>query len=635
MKILYKDLLRFLNLKPSKREVSERLFQLGHEHIFDGDVFDIDITPNRGDCLSVYGLARDLKVFFGSSDTLKTYKEDIDELKIDFKNFSKEDCPAISFLEIEIDNIVSEYKPYLETYFSDLEINKNNLFTDISNFVSYELGQPTHVYDSEKIDGTIVFNNKEYDECFETLHGDEIFLEGKNSVFSVNNKPINLAGIMGSKSTSCSKRTKKVLVECAYFNPESIIGKSVKYNLNSDAAHKFERGTDILSHDMTLRRFVYILNDHVDIKNLRLQSFIMNEYNEISIPIDINKINNILGTNLDESLYVGYLKDIGFIVDDDVKVPSYRNDILSQNDLAEEIARVIGYNNIPSTKSNALKTNNNYPIKNISKLKNYLINKGFSEVINFPFTSLSDSNSIIIDNPIDSNKKNLRKDIKQSLIENLVYNERRQKDSIKLFEISDIYFKKTNIVQQKKLGIIASGRAGNDYENFSKKIDQDFLRSIFDNNFSDSLQIEELSRSKINSKRSEIIFYIEILVSDIKEDFYKSLDYKDKKVDFIKYKPISDFPSSFRDFSFSIIDSSKVDRVINYMSNINDDIIKDSFIFDYYANNKSNEVKVGFRLVFQSHLKTLSDDEVNEKVEDILGPILSLEGVTIPGFNLE
>jgi phenylalanyl-tRNA synthetase beta subunit len=249
MKFIYKDLLHFLSEKPSIKNLSERLFQLGHEHEINGEVFAMEFTPNRGDCLSLIGLSRDLNVFFGNAQPYKIFQGDIKELNLDFKNLSPEVCPKISFLEIEIEGNTHEYKPYLENYFSLLGNKKVNFFTDISNYISYELGQPTHCFDSSTINNQLVFENKICEKSFQTLLGSEINLSDKNCIFSVNNEIISLAGVMGGMSTACSTSTKKALIECAYFIPEAIIGKSVKYNLASDAAHKFERGVDIRSEN--------------------------------------------------------------------------------------------------------------------------------------------------------------------------------------------------------------------------------------------------------------------------------------------------------------------------------------------------------------------------------------------------
>ena len=138
MKIVYQDLLNFLSEKPSKDLLSEKLFQLGHEHDVFDDVFDIEITPNRGDCLSLLGLARDLNPFFSSNTSIDIYEDEMNYLEFNLKNLSKKDCPQISFIEIEIENNISEYKPYLHNFFiyptlcnliGTLSITKLSIFT--------------------------------------------------------------------------------------------------------------------------------------------------------------------------------------------------------------------------------------------------------------------------------------------------------------------------------------------------------------------------------------------------------------------------------------------------------------------------------------------------------------------------
>ena len=400
MKFIYQDLLNFLAEKPSKESLSEKLFQLGHEHEIDDDIFDMELTPNRGDCLSLNGLARDLNIFFGKAEPLKIFEGDIEQNNLNFKNLSPDACPKISFLEIEIESRSNTYKPYLENYFSLLGINKTNFFTDISNYISYELGQPTHCFDFDTINHQLIFENRNCDESFQTLLGSDIKLKGKNCVFSVNNKIISLAGVMGGMSTSCSIETKKVLVECAFFNPEVIIGKSVKYNLTSDAAHKFERGVDIQAQEKVLRRFIEIVTDHAVIKNFKIQTFEESQAKQNSIPIDVKKIKKILGTGIEEKEYLTCLSMLDFGIGDEIVVPSHRHDVSSQNDLAEEIARIIGYNNIES-KPLEISKKADEGFDNVKRLKNYLIKNGFSEVINFPFTKNEDGQSISIDNPLD------------------------------------------------------------------------------------------------------------------------------------------------------------------------------------------------------------------------------------------
>ena len=632
MKFIYKDLLNFLSEKPSKKVLSERLFQLGHEHEINGEIFDMEFTPNRGDCLSLKGLSRDLNVFFGNTQPYKSFQEDIEELNLNFKNLSPEVCPKISFLEIEVEGNISEYKPYLENYFSILGNKKVNFFTDISNYVSYELGQPTHCFDLSTINNQLIFENRVCEESFQTLLGSDINLTGNNCIFSVNNEIISLAGVMGGMSTACSAGTKKALIECAFFIPEAIIGKSVKYNLTSDAAHKFERGVDIQSQEEVLRRFTEIVGDHVSIKNIKIQTFDEGQAQKANIAIDIKRINKILGIDLEEEKYLTYLSKLGFGIEKEIVIPTYRHDIASQNDLAEEIARVIGYNNIESKPLEITKKLDK-SVDDVNRLKNYLINNGFSEVINFPFITNQEEKSISIDNPLDSNRSNLRTSLKNSLLDNLLYNERRQKDSIKFFEISDLYSKSNQINQEKKLGIIISGRQGHNYLDFSKKLDHAYLSNLFNQDSDNSIfTIEEISRTELKTKKKDKIFYTEISIDKLPKDIFEDSESCLDHINFIKYQSVSEFPSSTRDFSFSITDIKKYDDVINHLSDLNDKNLKDAFIFDFYENKKLNEIKVGIRFIFQSTFNTLSEEEIQKSVNKLLKPIVDLEGVSIPGL---
>ena len=256
-------------------EISKIFFQLGHEHTINDEVFDFELTPNRGDCLSLNGLLRDLKSFYNTDNIFEKYSESVPALKLDFNNKAQDDCPYISFLKIEINNNkeVKVYKDYLENYFTQLGNKKINFFTDISNYISFELGQPTHCYDFSKLGSNISLERLNTDNKFKTLLGDEIQLSGEDLLFTSDDTIINLAGVMGGHGTMCNNKTNTVLVECAYFKPESIIGKSLKYGLNSEAAHKFERSTDPMCHETVLQRFIRIVSDHVTVISAETVSY--------------------------------------------------------------------------------------------------------------------------------------------------------------------------------------------------------------------------------------------------------------------------------------------------------------------------------------------------------------------------
>ena len=636
MKISYSHLVSQIKENPSIEMISESLFQLGHEHEIDGDILNMELTPNRGDCLSINGLLRDLSAFYTVNFKKKIYSEKIDKLELDFENLSQNTCPKISFLKIEIDNIPSKYHQNLDDYFVELNLNKNNFFTDISNYLSYETGQPTHCYDANKINGKLVLQESDINKEFLTLLNKKITLTGKNSFFSIDDEVVNLAGVVGGKSTACTLETKTVLVECAFFEPEAIIGKSLKYDIQSEASHKFERFVDPESHDYVIRRFINIVSEHANIKDMSFVSYDYKKKQAIKIPLNVDRINQILGINITEDQYVDYLYKLGFIIKEKlIYVPSYRNDISSQNDLSEEVARVIGYDNISKYKLPLIKgkASNKNSIEN--KLRFFLIDHGFYEVINFPFSNEKSIDSIKIDNPLDSNKEHMRTNLINSLLENLAFNERRQKDSIKLFEISDVYtFKNDKIRKKRNLAIVASGRVGHNHIDFSKKINKKYLINLFKDALpTEDFAIKIFNREGINSKITNEIVGCEI---DIENFSTEVLNYKEETrppTSFKRFSQISDLPCSSRDLSFSIKDFSSRKNLEKYILEYENELIKEKFIFDYFFNEKSAEIKIGFRFIFQSLHSTITETQVNNVMNDIIRHTEKIKGVTIPGLH--
>ena len=634
MKISYKHLVKNIHSNPSIEKLSEKLFQLGHEHEISGEIFDMELTPNRGDCFSINGLLRDLSIFYDISFEKDIYEKEIPNFSFKFKNDSDGACRNISFLKVEIDEVPMKYNSYLEDYFLDLEIKKNNFFTDVSNYISYETGQPTHCYKLSTINEPIKLNFLKKSCEFNTLldkkininEGDLVFCDKKNEV-------INLAGVVGSDKTSCDQNTKSVIIECAYFNPETIIGKSLKYDINSDAAHKFERNTDPLCHDYVLRRFLNVVESHTKMINVEIFSENHIENINKSIPYDPGVINKILGIKITADECSTYLKKLGFVIKDDIiTIPSYRNDVSSINDISEEVARSIGYNNIKAQTLNLDLTNKSKKNFEEKKLKKLLINEGFYEVINSPFVGESTKESVLVDNPLDSNRKYLRTNLKDSLVNNLLFNERRQKDSVKLFEISDIYSNK-NRMGKRTIGIIASGRLEKNYLNFSKKINSDYFEKILGKLEDSKYKVEEISRQEVDSKLKDSIIYCEIEIDfNIKVDgAYDDLSLKD--IDNKKYIPVSEFPSSSRDLSFSIKDSSKCKALEEFILKYENNLLKEVFVFDYFKNEKANEIKIGFRFIFQSHNFTITDKEIDNAMQTLINDALKIESVSIPGLQ--
>jgi len=634
MKIAYSHLAQQIVENPSIDQISDSLFQLGHEHEIDGNIFDMEFTPNRGDCLSINGLLRDLAVFYTIDLNQDIHTERLDELLIDFENLSESICPQISFLKLEIDQVPETYIKSLNSYFLDLGLNKNNFFTDVSNYLSYETGQPTHCYDANTINGKLLFHEIEKNEVFETLLDKKITLTSKNSVFSLNNEVINLAGVVGGKSTSCSADTKTVIVECAFFQPEAIIGKSVKYDIQSEASHKFERGVDPESQDRVLRRFIKLVSEHSNIKDMSIISYKSKDYLTHQIPVNVKKINQIIGINISEDEYLNYLRKLRFDIEEGfIKVPSFRGDVKTQNDLAEEVARVIGYDNI-ATKEIRIPNNENANHKYLeNKLRFFLIDHGFYEVINSPFVSLSSEEAIKVDNPLDINREYLRTNLTNSLIENLLFNERRQKDSIKLFEIADVYSSNNGIHKNRKLSIIASGRVGHNYNDFSKKINKKYLMTLFQEILPNEVfDFEILSRDLLDTKIKNEIVTLEVDIDRFSSDILSYKEISKSPKGFVQFNPMSDLPSSFKDISYSIKDYSKTQELQDLLLNYQSDIIKNVYIFDYFKNEKKEEIKIGFRFVFQSKKTTLNSTEIELVYNEIVRQSSKISGISIPGM---
>ena len=327
------------------------------------------------------------------------------------------------------------------------------------------------------------------------------------------------------------------------------------------------------------------------------------------------------------------LISIGFKFNEgEIISPSFRSDILSENDIAEEILRIIGYDNIPKKEFsiNINKVSNDLIER---KFKSYLASYGFTEVINFPFSSFSGNESIKIDNPIDSNKPFMRNSLTDSLIQNTIYNENRNKDSIKLYEISDVYKKNPDLVSERFLTIAVSGRLGNNLKDFNKKLDKEFLIEIFEKLGTDvSKYISEIDRSKYDSKLKTKLYVMEMPFHAINQkiDFFDSVEIVKSKDH--EYKEISEFPIVYRDLSFKITYEKDIDQFCEKIMNSDTKNLCEIFMFDYFK-DKDNVSKLAFRFIFQSNEKTLTDKEVDYEIKEIIEENIVKDLIEIPGLD--
>jgi phenylalanyl-tRNA synthetase beta chain len=644
MKIVYSHLLNLLEQQPKLEQLSELLFQLGHEHEIDGEVLDMEITPNRGDCLSLKGLARDLNYFYQAKELQKSDMA-LPALDLQFDNHAKELCPNISFMEIEIAQVPTKYESYLEAYFADLGINKNNFFTDISNYLAYESGQPTHCFDQSTMQGHFSLAKKKLNTKFKTLLNTEIELTDENLVFSLDNEVISLAGTMGGASTACTSNTTKVLIECAYFQPEEILGKARKYNLSSEAAYKFERGVDYLCQEDVLRRFLQIVSEHTEVKSVAFNSE-QKKTSLAEVPYNADKLNAVVGINISEQEQMAYLSALGFEAGKSITVPAHRSDVDQLNDLAEEVTRMIGYNNIPSQVL-ALPVMAKQHKRSFEDLVGrYLINQGCFEVINNPFTDFEGKEAIAVDNPLDKQRAMLRTCLMNSIRTNIAYNQNRQKDSIKFFEFSDIY--KTSGTER-RFALAIAGRVNKNAKEFNAQLDYGYLKGLINSICTDILKAQptyeladkrgydfhealtingskigglgKISKETIDTKVKTPVFACELTIDDL-------------HVPDNNFIPTSDFPASYRDLSFSLSDLEKVGTLTELVNTTteNHDLLTESFVFDFFQNKKLKLLKLGFRFKFQAVDKNLTDEEIDQIMDKLISDSMSLDGISIEGL---
>ena len=381
-------------------------------------------------------------------------------------------------------------------------------------------------------------------------------------------------------------------------------------------------------HDFALRRFIYIVQEHVKIKSVEIKSESLQLYKNKRISRDYARINNILGVDLKNNYIDSILSKLGFNLDDSFEVPSWRPDSDTSNVLAEEMLK-LGYDqiqisNFSISKKLASNSSNSNSNSKSNRIRNYLVSQGFNEIINDPFVANGKTESIKVDNPLDSKRSFLRLDLINSLMKNLDYNEKRQKEIIKFFEISDVYFtnKDEEVIYKKKLSIIISGRQGLNYLDFNKKLDRGYLKKIIHNLGLDEEHVIELDRALLNSKIKNKIYYIECEIDAIDDTTLNKNKIKETQYFFKKSMPVSEFPASQRDISISLANEEalkKVTRLI-YGSNILN--IKDFFIFDFYHNKDKNILKVGFRFIFQSYYKTLKESEVDKEMQKIFNSLI-------------
>lgn len=599
------------------------------EYVSGDLILDLEITANRGDCLSHIGIARELAVLTSKKITLKdTSVLEDDEIDIDIKVNDFADCPKYTARKISGLKI-GESPLWLQERLTKLGAKPINNVVDITNYVLLDLGQPLHAFDAKKIEGDIEVRRARKSEDIVTLDGEIRHLDESVLVISDKTKAVAIAGIMGGQNTEVSINTTDILLESAIFDPKTIRAGGKDLKLETEASYRFERGIDSLGVETALDLATKMIVEIAGSKDTKVSKIAKQEtkLEAKKVFIDIQTINKLLGTTFSDDYIKDTLLKLGFKIKGGMAiVPSFRHDVNIVADLAEEIARIYGYNNIARFEIAKTKVNSpsNYYLN--ERLKDILVKEGFVETHNYPFLSekditalgLSADNLLEIINPIQPENKYL----KNSLLPRMFFNIAKNPtfDPILLFEIGHVFDKSS---EKTSLAIVASGK--NARQALEKAILE--LTSLFKVDVK-KLKIAELKRDDLirYKIKKPIVNFVEVDITDFASN--KKLDFDplnlDKPDRQIIYRKVSKFPSLTRDLAFIVDQDLTTDKLITEIYSISD-LINRVELFDEFKSEKfgQNKKNVAFHIYLQAEDKTLTDDQANDIIKDIVSKIES------------
>ena len=615
-------------------------------------LWEIGVTPNRGDCMSHLGIARELSNYFNL-----TLKENSQSLKSNIESVIKVNSGKIkacnSYQSIEIENFtLSDSNLNIRYRLSSIGVRVINNVVDYTNYVLHDIGQPLHAFDRDKLFGTISVRFAKDNEKLKTLDEQVRKLTSEDLIITDNDKPIALAGVMGGYDTEVTDTTTNLLIESAYFDKVSIMKTSRRLNLISDASIRFERGIDFNLQKQGLQRFVNLFENDQEINYSSIIDSSKNGISYDSISFDKNEIEQILGVELDDNFIRNTL--IKLQIESEVsdkkikfKSPSWRYDLERPIDLIEELAKHYGFNNFESTLpiGNNLNSTGDYWDKRIY-LSEKLSSTNFYEIQTLSFTdSLSnelftpEKKSVSVINPIDQTQENLRTNLLTSLINTYKFNLESNGKSHRYYEINNVYddskHKKFKMIpnQEYSLGLlIPENETVEDRKGKTKTNNINTLANVIKNLFPSS-ELEHLTRPGFHKNYSYLIKLDNKILGFMGKLSYKiqselelhdslyiaQINTENFNFDQLKaftYKPLSAYPFIKFDLSFSVPNDFQASDLINCIESILSDNENNISIFDNFTNEKTRNL--GIRIVTRSYEKTYTETESTEILEMIV-----------------
>ena len=626
-------------------------------------IWEVGVTPNRGDCMSYLGIARELSGYFNKK--LKTKKSN---LKPTISNILNADSGKIkecnSYGSVEIENFNVTNSSFEMRYrLTQVGTRIINNVVDITNYILYDIGQPLHAFDRDKLFGTISVRKAKNNEKITTLDSQVRKLDSNDLVITDNDKPIALAGVMGGLETEVSETTTNLLIESAYFDKVSIMKTSRKLNLISDASIRFERGIDYKIQRYGLERFLMELKDNQAINYSEINVDDKGNLDNKKVILKYSEIKKLLGIDLKESFIKKVLKFL--MIDSEVNKesvkftpPSWRYDLDRPVDLIEEFAKHYGFNNFESTLPQGVHKNNKGSYWDLkSYLSSVLTSNNFQEVQTLSFVN-NDKNFLFnpekkyveVFNAIDQSSKFMRSNLMSSLIDVYKLNYDQNNLSNSYFEINTVFDTSKNKIyedvpnQNIVLGFLTSSTLSNtDTRLKDQELDLYYVKNILTQLLS-SYDLEPITKPGFHQnysfsiiKNGQIIGHFGQLASETQmtlefnNEIYLGEIYINKlklnNLKEINYVPLSQYPFVKFDLSFSVpIDLSAhllVDE-INELLTENENSIE---IFDDFQ--QENSRNLGIRIITRSYEKTYDDNETREILMNISQTLESKFNITL------
>lgn len=633
---------------------------------------ELGLTPNRGDCLGIAGIAREVGTLCKAEVTPDdaSVVEPGSDKQMNVAVEVPEDCPR--YLCQVIDDIDPQAitPMWIQEALRRSGLRSLGPVVDITNFVLLELGQPLHAFDLANLNGGISVRHAKQDESLTLLDGQTLSLDAGTMLIADDAAPLALAGIMGGEASAVSDATRSIVLESAFFNPLSIAGRARHYGLHTDSSHRFERGVDPELQRRALNRATSLL-----IKAMGgIAGPVTEVVNESKLPqrktihLRAARIVRVLGHVIPADEVLDILQRLGMSVDVvtdgwQVVAPSFRFDIEIEEDLIEEVARVFGYGNLPTTlpQSGSIMQPCSEARVALSRLQETLVVRGYQEAITYSFIDPSlqelfdpEQKAIPLSNPISADMSVMRTSHWPSLVQAAIRNLNRQQETVRFFESGLKFIKQDTELKQEKYfsGLITGtlqpeqwGEKARPVDFYDLKSDVEALLSTISAIGSFTFKAKMVSAlhpgqsATIYDETGQRIGCLGALHPRIEESlglsqrvFVFELAAKCfENVDIPHFEASSKYPSIRRDLALVIDEKITLNQLKEVVEAAATDILKNLQLFDVYQGKgiDSSRKSVAFGLTFQEQSRTLNEADIEEALAPILTALGEQLGATL------